>query len=539
MCYISLTLMPHKLVATNWPLAAAVTGVVVLSALWISRAFGDQARAVQQRTTSGVVEGQISADGKVRSFEGIPFAAPPVGALRWKAPQPVAAWNSVRKATEFGPRCMQTRVYGDMVFRDAGPSEDCLYLNVWAPEAATKSRLPVVVWVYGGGYVAGGTSEPRQDGSKLCQKGVVVVSMNYRLGIFGFFSHPELARESGHDASGNYGLLDQVAALKWVRDNIAEFGGDPENVTIFGESAGSLSVSALMASPLTRGLFRRAIGESGAFFGPRLHQLPRSETDKTNLEFAKSALGTDSLEGLRAKPAAEVLQAASKEGAPRFWPNIDGYFLAETVQEIFAAGKQAHVPLLAGWNLDEGHYGMILGKEAATPENFAAKVRELYGDNAEGILKRYPASNASEAKRSAQDLAGDRFIAFATWEWIETQLKTGDAPVYRYRFDETLPMPAGAGAGAEAMAPHASEIEFVFEALPSKDLPWRPQDEKLSDLMSSYWTNFAKSGDPNGPGLPHWPVYTSKGYEVMHLSADPGALPDEHRARYEFLAQIH
>ena len=319
-------------------------------------------RSVEQRTANGVLEGVVSADGKVRTFKGIPFAAPPVGALRWKAPQPAAAWTGVRKATEYGARCMQAPIYSDMIFHDSGPSEDCLYLNLWMPAAPVQPRLPVMVWIYGGGFAAGATSEPRQDAGNLSKKGVLVVSMNYRLGIFGFFSHPALAKESGHNAAGNYGLLDQVAALKWVRDNIAVFGGDPDNVTIFGESAGSFSVSALMASPLAQGLFRRAIGESGAFFGDTLRAQPRAETEKADGEFAKSSLGTDSMEALRAKPAAEVLQAASKPGGPRFVPNIDGYFLPESVEAIFAAGKQSHVPLLAGWNADEGSYRMILVK---------------------------------------------------------------------------------------------------------------------------------------------------------------------------------
>jgi para-nitrobenzyl esterase len=522
-------------------LILATLALLVFTASFLSQAVGGQIRTIQQRISTGVVEGQISTDGTVRSFKGIPYAAPPVGVLRWKPPQPVAPWKGVRKAIDFGPRCMQTRVYSDMVFRDSGPSEDCLYLNVWAPESHRQSLLPVMVWIYGGGFMAGSTSEPRQDGANLTKKGVIVVSMNYRLGIFGFFSLPELTRGSGCNASGNYGLLDQVAALQWVRDNISAFGGDPKNVTIFGESAGSLSVSALMASPLARGLFRRAIGESGAFFGPNSHMRPLSETEQTNVAFTKSAFGTDSIEALRAKPADAVLKAASKQGIPRFRPNVDGYFLPESVQAIFAAGKQAHVPLLAGWNLDEGEYQEIFEKDAATPENYAARIRALYGPNAGGILKLYPGATVAEAKRSAGDLAGDRFIAFGTWKWIESQLQTGQSPVYRYRFDEALPPEVGETPSADnqPLAPHSGEIEFVFQALASKNLAWRPQDQKVSDLMSSYWTNFAKTGDPNGEGLPHWPKYAPEKYEVMHFSADPGALPDDHRARYLFLDQLH
>jgi para-nitrobenzyl esterase len=268
--------------------------------------------AAQVRTEAGSLEGSTSPDGKVQAFKGIPYAAPPVGALRWKEPQPVPNWQGVRKATEFGARCMQGNVFGDMVFRDAAPSEDCLYLNVWTPKASPDAKLPVMVWIYGGGFQAGATSEPRQDGERLAHKGVVVVSMNYRLGIFGFFSHPELTKESPHHASGNYGLQDQAAALQWVRKNIASFGGDRENVTIFGESAGSFSVSALMASPTSKALLHRAIGESGAFFGRTLTAKPLAESEQDGVKFAQS-IGADTLEKLRGMAAQQTLDAASKD----------------------------------------------------------------------------------------------------------------------------------------------------------------------------------------------------------------------------------
>src|ERR1700686_810967 len=235
---------------------------------------------VQARTEAGVVAGTKSADGKVVVFKGMPFAAPPVGELRWKEPQPVAQWKGVRKATEFGARCMQARIFEDMVFRDSGPSEDCLYLNVWTPGISAKTKRPVMVWIYGGGFQAGAPSEPRQDGGHLAHKGVVMVSINYRLGIFGFFSHPGLTAESAHHASGNYGLMDQAAALEWVSKNIAAFGGDPHHVTIFGESAGSLAVSALMASPLSKELIHAAIGERGAFFGKTPSAKPLAESER-------------------------------------------------------------------------------------------------------------------------------------------------------------------------------------------------------------------------------------------------------------------
>jgi para-nitrobenzyl esterase len=419
-----------------------------------------------------------------------------------------------------------------MNFRDKGPSEDCLYLNVWTPAASAKERLPVMVWIYGGGFAAGATSEPRQDGENLAKKGVVVVSMNYRLNVFGFFTHAELAKESSHEASGNYGLLDQVAALHWVHRNISSFGGDPANVTIFGESAGSFSVSALMASPLSQGLFQRAIGESGAFFGSSLRLKPLAQAEEADAKFAES-IGAHSLAELRAKPAAELMQAAAKQNAIRFAPDIDGYFLPRSVREIFASGQQSHVPLLAGWNRDEGSYRGIFGGDDPTAANFVAYAHKHFGDQADEFLKLYPADSDEQAKRSAQDLAGDQFIAFSTWKWLEMQSATGNTTLYRYEFDDAPPALANA---APRGAYHSAEIEFVFGTLASKNLPWRPEDKALSELMSSYWTNFAKNSDPNGTGLPVWPAYSSQGhYTVMHLDANSHAAPDDHRGRYEFL----
>jgi para-nitrobenzyl esterase len=486
-------------------------------------------------TEAGQVQGALSSDGKVHAFKGIPFAAPPVGDLRWKAPQPVAAWTGVRPATEFGARCMQARVYNDMIFRDQGPSEDCLYLNVWTP--STTGRLPVMVWIYGGGFSAGAASEPRQDGERLAEKGVVVVSMNYRLGVFGFFSHPELTKESGHNASGNYGLLDQLAALQWVHKNIAAFGGDPGKVTIFGESAGSFSVSALMATPLAKGLFQRAIGESGAFFGNTLRTKSLADSEAADGKFAES-IGAPSLEALRALPADKLLEAAGKPGTIRFRPNIDGYYFPEDAAALFKSGQQSHVPLLAGWNADEGNYASIFAGAAPTPASYVSRLHTLFGDQAEAILKLYPAASDEQTRRSAQDLQGDQFIGFSTWKWLEMHLSTGNSREFRYEFDDAPPAAKGSTAPSRG-AYHSAEIEFVFEALPSKDLPWRPEDEKLSDLISTYWTNFAKRGDPNGPGLPRWPAYSAHGqYQVMHLSATPQAAPDQHRARYELLDSL-
>lgn len=499
--------------------------------------------AAQVRTEAGSVEGSASTDGKVQIFKGIPYAAPPVGALRWKEPQPVPNWQGVRKATEFGARCMQGNVFGDMVFRDAAPSEDCLYLNVWTPKASLDAKLPVMVWIYGGGFQAGATSEPRQDGEHLAHKGVVIVSMNYRLGIFGFFSHPELTKESPHHASGNYGLQDQTAALQWVRKNIAAFGGDPENVTIFGESAGSFSVSALMASPTSKALIHRAIGESGAFFGRTLTAKPLAESEQDGVKFAQS-IGADTLEKLRGMTAQQTLDAASKDkNAFRFGPNTDGYFFPESPSEIYAKGSEAHITLLAGWNHDEGNYHTFFGTEPPTKENYAKKATEMFGEKAPDVLKAFSGETDEQAKSSADLLATANFIGYGTWKWIEMQVKTGDSAVYRYEFDQAPPLAApAAGAPASTESPrayHSAEIEFVFGMLDSKKLPWPPEDYELSEQMGSYWTNFAKTGNPNGAGLPPWPQYGAKdGYEVMHLAAKPHAAPDTQREQYLLLDKL-
>jgi para-nitrobenzyl esterase len=494
---------------------------------------------VTQHTADGDLEGVVSGDGQVRAFKGIPYAAPPVGALRWQPPQPVVPWTGVRRAVDFAPRAMQGRIFDDMIFRDAGPSEDCLYLNVWAPAQPAAGKLPVMVWIHGGGFVAGSSSEPRQEGGNLAKLGVVVVSMNYRMGVFGFMAHPELTAESPHHASGNYGLLDLVAALRWVRDNIATFGGDPGNVTIFGESAGSFAVSALMASPLAQGLFHKAIGESGAMFGDTLSTRSLADAEAAGVKFATSAFGTSSLAALRAKPAGELLEASMKAPWDSSRPDVDGWFLPADCPTIFAAGKQSHVPLLAGWNRDEGNYQALFGDVPPTLANYAARAKARFGAKADDFLKVYAATTDAEAKRAAQDFGGDMFIAFSTWKWIEQHRATGGSHVYRYRFDQALPLGAEAKPGDEPVANHSGEIEYVFRVLAAKDRPFGPDDHKVSELMAAYWTNFAKRGDPNGPGLPPWPAYNSQdNYQVMHLQADSTAASDAHRARYEFLDRL-
>jgi para-nitrobenzyl esterase len=494
----------------------------------------------QVKTAGGLVAGTTSADGKVSIFMGLPYAAPPVGDLRWRAPGPVVPWAGMRDATKPGPACMQGQMFGDISFDQK--SEDCLTLNVYAPAAAKAGALPVMVWIHGGGFQAGGGPEPRHDGQAFARKGVVLVTFNYRLGVFGFLAHRELTEESARQVSGNYGMLDQVAALRWVKDNIAAFGGDPGNVTIFGESAGSFAVSGLIASPLTKGLFHKAIGESGAFFsaaGGTLALAPLGDAEKIGARFAASA-GAETIAALRAKPAQEVLDAAQKT-KQFFAPIIDGYFLPSDPSAIYAAGQQHQVPLLAGWNADEMRAAVTLRPQKPTVQSFTDETRKRFGAHADAILKAYPVTTDAEALESAAALGSDLFIGYATWKWLELHSVTGRAPVYRYSFDRKIPVPPGnavmgvPATSADIGARHAGEIEYVFGSLDRSlpKVPWEAADRALSDAMTTYWANFARTGDPNGEGLPAWPRYDSGGRAVLHLDVTIKAGPDGMRPRYE------
>ena len=517
------------------PLAKASLCGLVLSALPLRAADSD----LQVTTDHGIVQGKTQED--VRAFLGIPFAAPPVGERRWQPPQPATKWDGVRPATEFGPRPMQPTIYKDMIFRDPGGSEDCLSLNVWTPAKTANAKLPVMVWIFGGGFLAGGTSEPRQDGSHLAGRGVVVVSMNYRLGLFGFFVHPDLIKESPQHAAGNYGLMDQLAALRWVKANIAAFGGDPANVTIFGESAGSASVSAQMASPLAKGFLQKAIGESGAlaFIGGGPGQKPLAIRAADDAELLGKATGETALAGLRALSAQALLDAVAKApgtGGIRFGPNVDGHFLPETMAAIFAAGKQNDVPLLAGWNHDE--QGLALGGKVPPMEAMQKTAHDEFGTYAEEFLRLYPSGTPEQAARSGAELAADRFIAFGTWAWLEAQAKAGHQPVYRYRFERAPP--TDFFGKKERGAYHSADILYVFGSFDAQpQVPWETADHTASERTQAYWTNFARTGNPNGPGLPSWPAYSpSAGAQVMYLDASPAARPDDFRDRYLFLDRV-
>ncbi len=499
-----------------------------------------EARPIQ--IENGKLLGVLSPDQKVIAYKGIPYAQPPLEELRWRPPQPIAGkWKKVLFAQNFGPHCIQSGSYPDMVFHDPGPSEDCLTLNVWAPFNPKPDRkspgLPVMVWIYGGGFTTGGTSENRQDGQFLAHRGVIIVSMNYRLGIFGFFAHPELTAESPTQSSGNYGLMDQAAAIAWVRLNIAAFGGDPANITIFGQSAGSESVSALMASPISRNLFAKAIGESGAEFpGPGRGRPTREQAEQTNVAWTNRVFGTAKLFFLRMLPADELLKAAmarTNPPSPSFGPVIDGFFLPDAIPRIYAAGKQAHIPLLGGWVANENRPASV-----PTADSFTVQAHIDFGPDALKFLALYPATTDAEALRSADDYASDHSMGFPTWDWLEAHAKTGTAPVYRYFFD--LGSPGDRNHTVSMGAFHSDDIEYVFGTLDSRpEITVRPEDRALSELMQQYWTNFAKTGDPNAPGLPKWPTYTpADNYQVMHLDATPAAQPDTLRPRYLFLDSV-
>lgn len=489
----------------------------------------------QVKIATGVLEGQYEAG--ISMFKGVPFAAPPIGKFRWREPQPVQPWKGVRKADKFGPRAMQRPIFDDMKFRSDGVSEDCLYLNVWTPAKTFKEKLPVLVYFYGGGFVAGDGSELRYDGESMARKGVIAVTVNYRLNIFGFFSHPELTAESPYHASGNYGLLDQLAALKWVRQNIAAFGGDPMKVTIAGESAGSFSVSAQMASPLSKKLFRGAIGESGALLGNR--SLPSlAEAEQKGLAFA-SAVQAKSLAALRAIPAEQLLAATTKPEA-NFSVNIDGYFFTESPVTTFKRGAQAKVPLLVGWNSEESNYSGLLGNAEPTVNNFEQVINEKFTAQAAQLLQVYEPQSDAEVKQAAGDFAADQFIAFGTWRWADLHNQTGNQPVYRYLYERPRPAMRTQTGDMPSGAVHSAEIEYALGNLPSNRVyNWQPEDYQVSAVMQSYFTNFIKTTNPNGLGLPSWPALKAgEAAQVMHINVETEVQTEKHRDRYLMLEKL-
>ena len=515
-------------------------------------------KSPQAKVEQGTLEG-ITLSSGIQNYRGIPFAQPPVGELRWKAPQPPKKWNGVRKADTFGNNPMQKPIYGDMNFRASSMSEDCLYLNIWTPAKNTEEKLPVLVYFYGGGFMAGDGSENRYDGESLAKKGIVTVTLNYRLGIFGFFAHPELTKESPNLASGNYGLLDQNAALLWVKKNITAFGGDPNKITIAGESAGSISVSAQMASPLSKGLIAGAIGQSGAMINPTLDAIPLTSAEKNGVAFSQK-INSIELSKLRAIPAEKLLDEASKPNVFSTRATVDGYFLPKLPSEIFAAGEQAKVPLLAGWTSAEIPYMAFMQGQYPNPENYKKRVEDMYKEKAAEVLKLYPGNTETEVIESATALGSDNFIVYSTWKWLELHRKTTKQPVYAYIFSKARPpMKSEMGNAKSGLAGgitkdngkkeenkmpepqpganHASDIEYMLGNLSTnKVYEWTANDYKASEISEEYLANFIKTGNPNGKGLTEWPVSNPNGdMNIMTLDVVSKAAKEKYRNRYLFL----
>ncbi|TPG46574.1 carboxylesterase family protein [Sphingomonas glacialis] len=463
------------------------------------------------KTESGLVEGvDTRGTTSIRIFRGVPYAAAPVGPLRWREPNPTKPWSGTLKAKAFAPRCMQQPLYSDMQFRSPSPSEDCLYLNIWTPakiSQAATGLLPVLIYFHGGGFVAGDGSEKRYDGAALAARGIVVVTVNYRLGMFGFFAHPDLTAESPHHASGNYGLLDQVAALKWVKRNIVAFGGDHKKITIGGESAGSMAVSALMASQLSRDIIAGAIGESGAMM-QKWTPPGRIDIEQKAVVFSKG-IGAPTLSALRAMSADKLLEAQGKSESMSFDPIIDGYFLTEAPSITFAGGKAAHVPLLVGSNSQEAPGTAVFGDGTATVASYRAGLSRTLGDKADHFFRLYPAAGDADVLPAATELASDDYLGLPTWKWFDLHRRTG-APTYYFRYTHVRPrFLLDPGSQPAWGAVHSAEIEYALGNLNVNPIyAWTDADRTVSGMMSGYWANFVRFGNPNGPGLPQWPRAT-------------------------------
>lgn len=508
----------------------------------------------QVKTAEGILEGKNLSG--ITIFKGVPFAAPPVGNLRWKAPQPVQKWEGVRKATEYGPNPMQEALFGDMNFGTKVNSEDCLYLNIWTPAKTMKEHLPVLIYFNGGGLMAGSGSEPRYAGDAMARKGIISITANYREGIFGFFAHPQLSKETSYKGSGNYGFMDQVAAIQWVKDNIEAFGGDPNRITIVGESAGSMSVSALMASPLCQGLFAQAMGSSGSVMGFN-KVLTLKEAEQKGVELAKQ-IGKKNIKDLRALPAEELMKLAAVKAVPTY--NIDGYFLTEQPTETFAKGNQTKVPLLIGGNNQEMSPWAVLAGKQPTVENLKAGAKAMFGDNVDEAFRLYGINSDKDVlEQPGINLASDLFLDYSTWKWGNMHKLTSGKPVYRYRYCHPRPAMAIKGKVAglaggvvdakegqpqmpqDKGAVHSADIEYAMGTLPTNRVyDWQPEDYMVSDIFSQYYVNFVKTGNPNGLGLVEWPTTNGKAVApVLQIDVNTTVKADEQmEKRYDFIDKI-
>jgi len=450
------------------------------------------------QTESGSISGYYNDKTSVTSFKGIPFAAPPVGELRWKAPQPAKPWKGVKECVAFGPSPMQPTpvsflmIGPEFVVPQQPLSEDCLYLNVWTAAKSAKEKRPVLIWIYGGGFQTGGSAASGYSGEALAEQGIIFVSFNYRLGIFGFLAHPELTAESDHHSSGNYALMDMIAAISWVRKNIGAFGGDPDRITIAGQSAGSASVNCLLASPPASGLFQGAIGESGSLVleNPILHMNSLAVAENEGLRIA-TKLNAANLKALRAIPAEEL----QKNAGGFFAPIVDGYILPFRVSDTYNKNLQTHVPLLTGWNGDEGFMFGIAKKE-----DFA-KQATMFGADSNLFRKYFPSTSDSQSVASQIAFAVDKTIALSQYQWALKQNETGKPDTYVYVFTRK---PPSTGDKKKFGAYHTAEIGYVLHTLDSIQRKWEPVDRRLEKMMSAYWVQFVKTGNPNMTGLPHW-----------------------------------
>jgi carboxylesterase type B len=495
------------------------------------------------KVTGGLVSGAPGRDPSITVFKGIPFAAPPVADLRWRAPQAVVPWQGVRKADKFSASCIQNIVqehlpwtYEFMTHNEI--SEDCLYLNVWIPAKSATDKLPVFVYIYGGAFQSGSGAVPAYDGEGLARKGLVMVTINYRVGVFGYLAYPELVEESGHHTSGNYGAQDQLAALRWVHSNIAAFGGDPNCVTIAGQSAGSISVHDLIASPLAKGLFHRAIAESGnsgignAGGGPMLPHRSREEAEADGRKFAE-AKGAHSLAELRSMSWQKLTEPIPGSSAPklRFTPIVDGYFLPAVETDLIAQGKHNDVPVLTGANT--GELGGASGPQASfNLAAFQRMAQTRYGDLAGEFLELYPAATDEQAIAANSQSSRDRSLV-GMYLWARQRAKTSKTKAYLYLWDHTMPGPDAERFGAF----HSSEVPYVLNTLYTSERPLTPADHKIADMMSSYWSNFARAGDPNGPGLPLWPAVGDTP-ELMEVGDHTASIPvASTQARFAFFVK--
>ena len=475
------------------------------------------------KVSGGMVQGEM--DGDLAVFKGIPFAAPPVGDLRFKPPAPVQKWSAVKETKAFGHACMQNSEANPRLGLPAlDVSEDCLYLNIWTPAKSAGEKLPVMVWIYGGGFTMGTTSYDLYNGANLARKGVIVVSIAYRVGPFGFLAHPGLSAESPHHVSGNYGLLDQIAGLKWVKDNIAAFGGNPDKVTIFGESAGGYSVSMLAASPLAKGLFQGVISESGGSFGPNgsarvpgVSVLTLPAAEKAGEAFAEK-LGAMTVADLRKMPA-EEMQKKGGGAIGSSWPVLDDYVIRDDQYKLYQRGHYNDVPVLIGTNSDEGALFVF----NTTADAFKKSVEADYGPYAQSILKAYPATDDSVALQSSRDLTRDTLFGWPTWVWAQLQADTGKSKVFMYYFNHKPPEAPNAPFKSKG-ASHGSEMAYVFNNF-TPGVNYTASDHATAEAMATYWTNFAKTGDPNGMGVPEWPRFTNAEPRVMHFNDKPEAGP--------------